>query len=125
MPDDFRSFRAGPDPFGKTWQVDYAWLQTGTAIRHADTVDVKFFLHDGQTRIEKIVAMRHPDLLELAVRESRPLTDPWCARLAAAHIEHMVATAEDMEKSLVTLTPAQLQHYAALVAQPAAGQVLS
>lgn len=118
MPDNPRSFRAGPDPFGKYWHVEFAWLQTGTSIRHADTVDVKFFLSDGVSKIEKIIAMRHPDLLDLALREDRPLTDPWCMKLAACHLEQMIATAEDMEKNLVTLTPAQLERCAAQVTQP-------
>ena len=39
---NFRDFEAGPDPFGRTWQVYFRWLQTGISIRHADTVDVKF-----------------------------------------------------------------------------------
>ena len=44
MLDNFRRFQAGPDPFGRTWEVEYRWLQTGISIRHADTVDVKFIL---------------------------------------------------------------------------------
>ncbi len=42
MPDNFRRFQAGPDPFGRVWEVEFRWLQTGISIRHADTVDVKF-----------------------------------------------------------------------------------
>jgi hypothetical protein len=42
MADNSRRFEAGPDPFGRTWQVEFRWLQTGISIRHADTVDVKF-----------------------------------------------------------------------------------
>ena len=44
MPDSYRRFQAGPDPFGRTWEVEFQWLQTGISIRHADTVDVKFYL---------------------------------------------------------------------------------
>ena len=39
---NYRMFEAGPDPFGRHWQVEFRWLQTGISIRHADTVDVKF-----------------------------------------------------------------------------------
>ena len=113
MVENFRSFELGPDPFGKKWQVEFAWLQTGIAIRHADTVDVKFFLsHEGE-KLEKVVALNHPDLLDLSARDDRPLTDPWCARLAALHLKQMVETGEDMEKSLVTVSPTQLRRYAA------------
>jgi hypothetical protein len=39
---NLRSFDAGPVPFGRTWHVEFRWLQTGISIRPADTVDVKF-----------------------------------------------------------------------------------
>ena len=42
MVENFRKFNAGPDPFGRTWNVEFRWLQTAISIRHADTVDVKF-----------------------------------------------------------------------------------
>src|SRR5690606_21714904 len=38
MADNLRSFQAGPDPFGRMWNVEFRWLQTGISIRHADTV---------------------------------------------------------------------------------------
>jgi hypothetical protein len=44
MNDQSRLFEAGPDPFGRTWKVQFRWLQTGISIRHADTVDVKFWV---------------------------------------------------------------------------------
>ncbi|MCP5111725.1 MAG: hypothetical protein GY953_12920, partial [bacterium] len=92
MIENYRSFQAGPDPFDKVWRVDFAWLQTGIAIRHADTVDAKFFLDSGSERLEKVVALPHADLLDLSTREDRPLTDPWCLKLAALHVKHMVET---------------------------------
>src|SRR5271165_768769 len=53
MPDNSRRFDAGPDPFGRTWHVEFRWLQTGISIRHADTVDVKFVLWtDGEEKQE-------------------------------------------------------------------------
>jgi hypothetical protein len=47
-------------------------------------------------------------LLELSEKTGRPVTDPWCSRLAAMHLKHIVETGEDMEKSLVTPTLEQL-----------------
>jgi hypothetical protein len=119
MLDNFRHFRAGPDPFGRTWQVDFLWLQTAIAIRHSDTVDVKFLLSDGQTHLEKIIALPHADLVALSQKLGRPLTDPWCARLAALHLIHMIETGEDFEKDLVTVSPADLEQYSAMLEQAA------
>ena len=110
---NFRQFDAGPDPFGRTFHVSLKWMQTAIALRHSDTVDVKFLLESEGERSEKTVALPHPALLELAARTKREVTDAWCSRLAAAHLLQMVATGEDMEKDLVTATPAQLENYAA------------
>ena len=41
------------------------------------------------------------------------MDDPWCSRLAAMHLEHLVETGEDMEKDLVTVAAADLKRYAA------------
>ncbi|MBM3748941.1 MAG: hypothetical protein FJW34_24500 [Acidobacteria bacterium] len=116
MLSSFREFKAGPDPRGRTWEVQFLWLQTGISIRHSDTVDVKFLLSDGEERLEKVIALPHPELLALSAKTRRPLTDPWCARLAARHLQRMVETGQDMEKTLVTCTPAELAACAADVA---------
>jgi hypothetical protein len=114
MPDNFRRFEAGPDPFGRSWEVEFRWLQTGISIRHADTVDVKFILvDDNETRTEKTIALPHADLLTAAREIPRALDDAWCARLAAMHLIHLIETGEDMEKDLVTLSRADLRRYAA------------
>jgi hypothetical protein len=113
----FREFQAGPDPYGKVWNVRFVWLQTGISIRHADTVDVKFQLSEGGRSFFRVVAMSHPDLLRVARQTGRPLTDPWCSRLAALHVRHMIETGEDMEKTLVTVSPAQLERYAATLGE--------
>jgi hypothetical protein len=112
MSDQTRLFEAGPDPFGRMWKVQFRWLQTGISIRHADTVDVKFAVSsDGIDPEEKIVALPHPALLELVGKTGRKLTDPYCMRLAALHLRHMIETSEDMEKTLVTVSPAELAAY--------------
>jgi len=117
MADNYRSFQAGPDPFGRIWQVEFRWLQTGISIRHADTVDVKFIVKtEGEEPQEKIIALLHPDLLKLSASTGHPLTDPWCMKLAARHLIYMIETAEDLEKTLVTLSPADLDRAAAVPA---------
>jgi hypothetical protein len=113
MIQNFRHFQAGPDPAGRTWQVDLMWLQTAISIRHSDAIDVKFALASGESVVERVVSLRHPDLLELSSRTGRPLTDPWCTMLAALHLVHMVETGEDFEKTLVTAPPEDLARYAA------------
>jgi hypothetical protein len=112
MADQSRLFQAGPDPFGRMWNVQFRWLQTGISIRHADTVDVKFFVTpDGGETEEKVIALPHPALLELSRKHNRKLTDPVCMRLAAAHLKYMIETSEDMDKTLVTVAPHELSVY--------------
>ena len=122
MPDNVRRFQAGPDPFGRTWEVEFRWLQTGISIRHADTVDVKFVVwtegEDKEDKQEKIVALPHALLLALAAKSGHALTDPWCLKLAGRHLRHMISSGEDLEKTLVTLSAADLER-ALGVLQPA------
>jgi hypothetical protein len=124
MLDNFRRFQAGPDPFGRSWEVEFRWLQTGISIRHADTVDVKFIVWlqgpDG-TKLEqqeKIIAMPHPALLELSQQSGHALTDPWCTRLAARHLVYTYESGEDMERTLITAPLPALRRAAGLL-QPA------
>lgn len=111
MIENFRRFEAGPDPFGRTWQVEFLWLQNAITIRHSDSIDVKFHLHFGEDCQEKVVALIHPQLLELSRRANRPLTDAWCMKLAGLHIRNMIETDEDMEKPLVVPSTAELERY--------------
>jgi hypothetical protein len=114
----FRQFEAGPDPFGRKFRVLFKWLQTAISIRHADTVDVKFVLLDeNEARTEKTIALAHADLLAVSREIGRDMDDPWCARIAALHLQHLIATGEDMEKDLVTVLPAYLKQYANQIAQ--------
>jgi hypothetical protein len=55
----------------------------------------------------------HPHLLEITRKTGRPITDPWCSRLAALHLQHMIETGEDMEKTLVTARLEDLEAYCA------------
>jgi|SRR5579872_500806 len=116
--ENLRRFEAGPDPFGHTWQVEFRWLQTGISIRHADTVDVKFVIWTSdEPKQEKVVALPHPDLLALSRDTGHPLTDAWCLKLATRHLHYMIESGEDLEKTLVTLSRADLDR-AAGVALP-------
>lgn len=111
MNDQSRRFEAGPDPFGRMWKVQFRWLQTGISIRHADTVDVKFWISNaGSEPEEKVVALPHVDLLKLT-DNGRKLSDPLCMRLAAAHLRHMIETFEDIDQTLVTVRPQELAGY--------------
>lgn len=115
--ENFREFRCGPDPFGRTWTVWFKWLQTAISIRHSDSVDVKFVLTADQgtpdeETIEKTIALPHLALLELSKELNVPMTDSWCARIAQQHLEFLITSGEDMEKAIVTPLASQLRTYA-------------
>ncbi len=118
MLSNHREFEAGPDPFGRTWKVQFVWLQTGISIRHADTIDVKFVTNDGSYTDEKVIALPHPLLLEAMSKSGETLSDALCLRIAGSHLRHMVESGEDVEKPLVTLTAADIGR--ALAGEPAA-----
>jgi hypothetical protein len=113
MIENFREFQVGPDAFGRTWKVHFNWLQTGISIRHADTVDVKFGIAtDGAAFEERVIALPHPTLLVVSENVGHPLTDSWCLKIAALHLKHMLETGEDLEKTLVTMQPAEIDLHA-------------
>jgi len=115
---NFRQFEAGPDPFGRKFQVLFKWLQTAISLRHADAVDVKFILEDATgARTEKTIALPQADLPRVSAQSGRQVDDAWCARLAGLHLLHLVQTGEDMEKDLVDVAPADLSRYAAELAR--------
>ena len=111
--ENFRQFEAGPDPFGRKFQILFKWMQTAISLRHADTVDVKFILVDENGgRAEKTIALPHADLLRVAREVGRKVDDPWCCRLGAMHLRRLVETGEDMEKDVVTVSAADMKGYA-------------
>jgi hypothetical protein len=121
---NYRQFDAGPDPFGRTFHVFFKYQMNGISIRHADTVDVKFILEeDGGPSTDKLIALRHADLVRLSGETGRKLDDPWASRLAAMHLLHLISTGEDMEKDLVTVSFADLQRYAGEVARTEKSEV--
>src|SRR5262245_22823444 len=117
MIENYRRFEVA-DPFGRAWIVEYKWLQNAISIRHADTVDVKFLLIRGEDVEEKVIALYHPDLLTLSRKQDRPLTDPWCMKLAALHLREMIATDRDTDKQIVTPSLSDLDRQAAVIDQP-------
>lgn len=109
MADQSRLFQAGPDPFGRMWQVQFRWLQNAITIRHADAVDVKFLVTpDGGEGEEKVIAIPHPALLDFCANRKLKLSDPLCLHVAAAHLRQMITTLEDMDKTLVTMQPEEI-----------------
>lgn len=109
MIQNFRNFETGPDPFGRSWKVEFRWQQNAISIRHADAVDVKWVISSGDDKQEKVVALPHPALLALSKSMGRELTDGWCMKLAGRHLIQMIATWEDMDKTLVTVSAEQLR----------------
>jgi hypothetical protein len=105
------------DPFDRIWQVEFRWQQTGISIRHADTVDVKWQLTSPDQTQEKVVALPHSLLLLTAKKLDRQVSDPWCMKIAAAHLMKMLETWQDMDKTLVTLGAEELEEAAQTVAR--------
>lgn len=123
---NYRQFEAGPDPFGRKFQVYFKWLQTAISLRHADTVDVKFLLEEeGGPGVEKTIALQHADLIRHEREAGRKIDDPWCSRLAALHLLHLIETGEDVEKDLVTVSFPDLQRYAAALASADQSEVVT
>ncbi len=118
MLENFRSFQV-TDPFDRVWSVEFQWQQNATSIRHSDSVDVKFFLTHNGEQMERVVALRHPDLLALSAKANRSLTDAWCLKLGALHLEYMISTWEDMDKTLVTSRYPDLERYEAALEEAA------
>jgi len=109
MLDNPRLFEA-TDPFGRKWTANLRWLQNAISIRHADAIDVKWelFANDG-TQMDIVTALLHPYLLEVSKKISRPLSDAWCIRLAAHHLQSVVETWEDADKVIVTPSLEQIE----------------
>ena len=123
---NFRQFEAGPDPFGRKFQVWFKWLQTAISIRGSDTVDVKFVLENEQAgSAQKTIALPHADLVALSRETGRQMDDAWCSRLAALHLVRLVETGEDMEKDIVAVAPAALKQYAGELARQEASAASS
>ena len=102
MPEDSRLFEVA-DPTGRKWTAEFRWLQNAISIRHADAVDLKYYLTSGEERREIVISLPHSDLGALALQSERQITDAWCLHLASRHLKQMIATWEDLDKTIVTL----------------------
>jgi hypothetical protein len=110
--ENFRDFEAGPDLFGRTWRVRFKYLQTGISIRHSDSVDVCFLLDDAEEQPhKKIVVIQNPDIRAYAARTGRPVSDPWCSRIAMCKLRYVVETGEDLEKEYLPVTAREIEEY--------------
>jgi hypothetical protein len=107
--ENFRDFEAGPDPFGVVWHVQFKYLQTAISIRHSDSVDVRFILESGDTRIQKTIVIPLADIRARAERTGRKVSDAWCSRLAMCKIREVLATAEDLEKDYIAVTLPEIE----------------
>ena len=116
--DNFREFKAGPDPFGRTYQVWFKYLQTAISIRHSDSVDVCFILESGGDAPEKImktVVIPNADIRAYSKRTGRPVNDAWCSRLAMCKLRLVIETAEDIEKHYLPVTLKEIEEYDGLI----------
>jgi len=117
MVENFRNFETGPDPFGRSWRVEFRWQQNAISIRHADTIDTKWNIECEGEAQEKIVALPLPALLKIASAKERSITDAWCMKLGGLHLIEMISSWRDMDKTLVTANEEELTGYASLVAE--------
>jgi hypothetical protein len=118
---NFRNFTV-QDPFGRTWTAEFRWLQNAISIRHADAVDLKYYLSEGQDRREIVIALPHPLLLAVAEQHGRQLTDAWCLHLAGLHLAEAIRTWNGLENAILTLSQADLERHAGALEQPAAAR---
>ena len=106
--ENFRDFEAGPDPFGRTWQAHFKYLQTAISIRNSDSIDVCFVLTSGEERLERTVVIQHADLRDYTARTGRPAGDPWCSRLAMCKVKQAIENAEGLDRDYLPLTAREI-----------------
>ena len=109
--ENFRDFEAGPDPFGRMWHAQFKYLQTGISIRHSDSVDVRYILTAGEESAQKTVVIQNADIRAWAARTKRPVSDPWCSRIASCKLRYVIETGEDMEKDYLPVTTQEIEEF--------------
>ena len=122
MVENFRTFKTGPDPFGRSWKVAFRWQQNAISIRRADAIDVKWEIScdapdQDKEEQEKVVALPLPVLMKIAAEQQRAITDSWCMKLGGLHLIEMISTWQDMDKQLVTANYEELSAYAVRIAE--------
>jgi hypothetical protein len=110
MKESLRRFTVN-DPFGRAWDVEFRWQQNAISIRHADAVDCKYYLSCGAERRELVVSLPHPVLLSVAAEAGRELSDAWVLRLAGLHVQRMISTWEDMDKTIAVVSRPEMAAY--------------
>jgi hypothetical protein len=108
---NFRDFDAGPDPFGRMWHAQFKYLQTGISIRHSDSVDVRYILDNGEEQMQKTVVIHNADIRAYAARTGRPVSDPWCSRIAMCKLRNTIETAEDLERDYLPVTVREIEEF--------------
>ena len=119
MRDDFRRFPV-VDPFGRTWDAEFRWQQNAISIRHADAVDCKYYLSSAGERRELVISLPHAALLSVAREAGRELSDAWVLKLAGLHVERMISTWEDMDRTIAVVSRQELAAYNKALAEAAA-----
>jgi hypothetical protein len=115
--ENFRDFEAGIDPFGRTWHAQFKYLQTGISIRHSDSVDVRYVLDNGEEQVQKTIVIPNADIRAYAARTKRPVSDPWCSRIAMCKLRYAIETAEDLEKDYLLVTAREIEEFDAKIKQ--------
>ncbi|MBI5083613.1 MAG: hypothetical protein HZB13_03315 [Acidobacteria bacterium] len=116
MPENFRQFSV-TDPFGRDWSAEFRWQQNAISIRHADAIDCKYYLSSGGEHREIVIALPHAALIAAAAEAGREVTDAWCLKLAGLHLERMIRTWDDMDKTIVTVPAGDLSRHAGALAR--------
>ncbi len=107
MSENARRFSVS-DPFGRAWDVEFRWQQNAISIRHADAIDCKYYISTGEERRELVVSLPHADLLAVAARAGRELSDAWVIRLAELHVRHLISNWEDLDKVIAVVSREQI-----------------
>ncbi len=110
MSENFRRFSVA-DPFGREWDVEFRWQQNAISIRHADAIDCKYYISTAGEKRELVVSLPHAALLAVAGEAGRELSDAWVSRLAGLHVERMISSWEDLDKTIAVLTPGEISAY--------------
>ena len=108
---NFREFEAGPDPFGRTWHIEFKWLLTAISLRHSDSVDVCFVLDNGEEKMKRVVVIPHAELRAYSEKTGRKVSDTMCSRIAALKVKEVITNAEELENEYLPLTPKEIAEY--------------
>jgi hypothetical protein len=113
--ENFRDLQLGPDPFGRTWHVQFKYLQTAISIRHSDSVDVCFILEHDDEKLLRTIVLPHAEIRAYASRTGTKVTDAWCSRIALAKLRYCVETGEDIDKEYLAVTSKEIEEFAGAI----------